>query len=208
MKKYIVLLLLVFLLPLNVKAVKLGTQITGNTKLTPGSTVVYTVIVEQQLNNYKAEITYDRNVLNLVDIKEVNINTTTKKFDVDKSDSINVKIESEEFCNVIYTIEFKVKEQITAKTTQVEVKTLLSKNKDEEFSLDENYIDIDFEYEEDNDEYIIEDNSKKYKKLLNSVANIVKNYGDPIMYGSLGLNLILIIIVISSVRRKKVDYDF
>ncbi len=208
MKKYVVLLLLIFLVPLNVKAVKLGTQITGNTKLTPGSTVVYTVIVEQQLNNYKAEITYDRDVLNLVDVAEVNINTTTKTFEVDKSDSIKINIESKELCNVIYTLEFKVKEQTTAKTTQVEVKTLLSKNNDEEFSLDENVIDIDFEYEENDDGYIIEDSSKKYKKALNSVINIINNYGNPIMYGSLVLNIILIIIVISSIRRKKVDYDF
>lgn len=210
MKKYVsVVLLIIFLIPFNVNAVKLGTQITGNTKLNPGSTVVYTVIVDQPLNNYKAEVIYDRNVLNLVDVNEVNINTTTKKFEVDKSNSIKVNIESDELSNIIYTIEFKVKEQITTKNTQIEVKTLLSKNKDEEFSLDENYIDIDFEYKESDDsEFLVDDGSKKYKKIVNSVVNVLNNYGNPILYGSLALNILLMILLISSIRRKKVDYDF
>ena len=58
--------------------------------------------------------------------------------------------------------------------------------------------------------FVEEDNTDKdyITKTLNDVKNILKDYGNFIMYISLLLNVILIIVLITNIRRKRVDYDF
>lgn len=206
MKKFILLISLFIIIPMNAYALKLSTVITGIDTVSKGDSIIYTVIVDRPLNNYKAEITYDRDVLNLVDVKEVNINTTTKNFNVEKSDTIVIDINSENLSNIIYTVEFKVKSYIDISDTKFTVKTLSSKG-EFEFTPDENEISLNIIEEEKDDTEIVTDN-KKINALLDDIKKILSNYGNPILYGSLGLNLIFLIALISNIRRKKVDYDF
>ena len=47
-----------------------------------------------------------------------------------------------------------------------------------------------------------------FSKFATDIGKIFNEYGNPIMWGSIGLNILLIILLINSIRRKKVDYDF
>lgn len=213
MKKYwfIIFTLLLLIVPFNVKALKLNTKVTGDDAAFNGSKLVYTVIVDQKLSNYKAEIIYDRDVLNLVDVKEINIDTTTKKFDVDKAESVFVTSESDKDSTIIYTVEFKVKDLIKADQTVIEVKSLLAKNSEQEFNLDDVSFDLNISESNVVDNSTIDKSSidtSYIKSLLNSIKSFSNKTGDWLLYGSLLLNVILIISLISSLIRKKVDYDF
>lgn len=212
MKKYCFILIFVLLvIPFNVKALKLNTKVAGNDTAFNGSKIIYTVIVDQKLTNYKAEIVYDRDVLNLVDVKEVNIDTTTKKFDVDKADSVFITTESEKDSTIIYTVEFKVKDLIKVNQTSIEVKTLLAKNSEQEFNLDDILFDLNISESNEVDDSTIDKSSidtSYLKGLLNRIKSFSNKTGDWLLYGSIILNIILIISLISSLIRKKVDYDF
>ena len=212
MKKYCFILIFVLLvIPFNVKALKLNTKVAGNDTAFNGSKIIYTVIVDQKLTNYKAEIVYDRDVLNLVDVKEVNIDTTTKKFDVDKADSVFITTESEKDSTIIYTVEFKVKDLIKVNQTSIEVKTLLAKNSEQEFNLDDILFDLNISESNEVDDSTIDKSSidtSYLKGLLNRIKSFSNKAGDWLLYGSIILNIILIISLISSLIRKKVDYDF
>lgn len=212
MKKYwFIFILLLIIVPFNVNALKLNTKVTGDDSAFNGSKLVYTIIVDQKLTNYKSEIIYDRDVLNLVDIKEINIDTTTKKFNVDKTESVLVTSESEKNANIIYTIEFKVKDLIKVKQTEIEVKTLLAKNSEQEFNLDDVVFDLNISESNVVDDSTMDNKSidtSYIKGILNSIKSFSNKTGGWLLYGSLILNIILIISLISSLIRKKVDYDF
>ena len=212
MKKYLfVFIFILLIIPFNVNALKLNTKVTGDDSAFNGSKLVYTVIVDQKLTNYKAEIIYDRDVLNLVDIKEINIDSTTKKFNVDKEESVFVSSESEANSSIIYTVEFKVKDLINVDKSQVEVKTLLAKSSDQEFNLDDVTVELNISASNTVDDDKLDNNAvgtSYIKKFLNSIKSLSNKTGDWLLYGSLILNIVLIISLISSLIRKKVDYDF
>ena len=210
MKKYMVFVLAIIFIfiPNYVSALSLGTNIIGNEKVRPGSNIVYTVVLDYELTDYEAEITYDRKVLNLVDVKEININTTTKDFSIEKSNPIKINSKSKEPAKIVYTLEFNVKNYLKVDNTELSIKTINAKNSDEELTGSESFIKINIvdEVVFEDDEIETEDN--KLKAFLNDVKNIMNEYGKPITYVSLGFNLLLIFLLISSIRRKKVDYDF
>ena len=210
MKKFIIFVLAItfILVPNSVFALSLGTNIIGNGKVRPGSNIVYTVILDYELTDYEAEITYDRAVLNLVDVKEININTTTKDFSIEKADTIKIKSKSKRAAKIVYTLEFNVKNYLKVDDTEISVKTINAKNDDEDLTASDSYIKINIVDEAIFDDEEIETDESKVKSFLNDIKSIMDDYGQPITYVSLGLNLLLIILLISSIRRKKVDYDF
>ena len=209
MKKLVFCILIVFLLvPIEIKALSLGTKIIGNEKVKPGTNVVYTVILDYELDDYSAEITYDRNVLNLVDVKEININTTTVDFNYEKNNPIKIDIKSKAPVKIVYMLEFNVKNFVSDESTEVSIKTLKAKSDDEELTASEDYIKANIVKESIVQEDDSNDEVNEIKSVMNDVKNILNNYGNPITYVSLGLNLILIIILFFNIRRKKVDYDF
>lgn len=209
MKKLVFCILIVFLLvPIEIKALSLGTKIIGNEKVKPGTNVVYTVILDYELDDYSAEITYDRNVLNLVDVKEININTTTVDFNYEKNNPIKIDIKSKAPVKIVYMLEFNVKNFVSEESTEVSIKTLKAKSDDEELTASEDYIKANIVKESIVQEDDSNDEVNEIKSVMNDVKNILNNYGNPITYVSLGLNLILIIILFFNIRRKKVDYDF
>lgn len=213
MKKFIVLIVfLLVIVPSNVYAEKASTKIIGNEKALPGSNVVYTVIVDQPLTKYNAEISYDRTLLNLVSVEEININTTTKTFDVDKQNPIKISINSDNSANIIYKLTFNVKNSAKISDTNIELKTTMAVNNEDEFVTSDELLSLSIV---EKDDLFVKDEDQSYDKsenkalaLLNNVKVIIKNYGSPIMYASLALNLILLIALISNIRRKRVDYDF
>lgn len=211
MKKFILIIVLcLFVLPSKGYALSLGTNIIGNEKVKPGENIIYTVILDQALNEYSAEITYDRSVLNLVNVTEVNINTTTKEFLVEKANPIKINIKSEELANIVYKLEFNVKNYVKATDTELSIKTLTAKTIEEEFTPvvayeKINIVEDDVLFEED----IPSNEEDNYAKtLVNDIKNILNDYANPITYVSIALNIILIIALITNIRRKRVDYDF
>ena len=128
MKKIIFIITLVLILcPVNISALSLGTKIVGNEKIKPGSNIIYTIILDHPLTEYSAEISYDRDALNLVDVKEININTTEKNFEVEKSNPIFIDIKSEDPANIVYTITFDVKNYTKMSSTEIGIKTTIVK---------------------------------------------------------------------------------
>lgn len=209
MKKLFVFAITIFmLLPMSVNAEKVYTKITGNEKIRPGENIVYTIILDRNLTKYEAEITYDRNVLNLVSIEEVKIDTAERSFNVEKSNPIKVSVDSSSPTLIIYTVVFNAKNNINVQKTEINVKILTAINGNESFNSDTAYFNMNF-IEEDS-LFVEEDNTDKdyITKILNDVKNILKDYGNFIMYISLLLNVILIIVLITNIRRKRVDYDF
>jgi len=212
MKKFmffIVVLALFF--PLGVNADTLYTKITGNQKIRPGANIVYTVIIDHKLTSYEAILNYDRSVLNLVSIDELNIDTSLKKFVVDRGDSVKINVDSDSDTLVAYTITFNAKHLIKVENTEINIETIKAKSSNEEFQAKESYFKIDFVEE---DTLFVDDEEKNvndegiFSDLLNDVKSILKNYANPITYGSIALNIILVVVLISTVRRKRVDYDF
>lgn len=210
MKKFIFIALVLIMIPINISALSLGTKIVGNEKIKPGSNIIYTVILDHPLTEYSAEISYDRDALNLVSIEEININTTEKKFVVEKSNPILLNINSEMPANIVYTLTFDVKNYTKMSSTELGIKTTKAKYQKEELTSTEAFINPDI-VEEDilfQDEEEHKNENKYISNVLTNVKNILNNYGSPITYGSVALNVILLIALIISVIRKKVDYDF
>lgn len=211
MKRIIFIITLVLILcPVNISALSIGTKIVGNEKIKPGSNIIYTVILDHPLTEYSAEISYDREALNLVDVKEININTTEKKFEVKKSNPILININSEEPANIVYTITFDVKNYTKMSSTEIGIKTTKAKYESEVLTFTETFINPDI-VEEDilfQDEEEQKNGENYFSNMLTSVKKILNNYGSPITYGSIVLNIILFIALIVSIIRKKVDYDF
>ena len=199
---------ILLIIPSYTLALSLGTNIIGNEKVRPGSNIVYTVVLDYELTEYEAEVNYDRSVLNLVDVKEININTTNKEFLIEKSNPIKIKSTSSEAAKIVYTLEFNVKNYLKVNDTEVSIKTITAKNNDEELTASESYIKANIVNEAIFDDEEIETDKNKVQSLLNDIKGVMNDYGDPITYVSLGLNLLLITLLISSIRRKKVDYDF
>ena len=209
MKKIVFSILIVFLLiPININALSLGTKIIGSEKVRPGTNIVYTVILDYELDNYSAEITYDRNVLNLVDVKEININTTTVDFNFEKNNPIKIDVKSKKPVKIVYMLEFNVKNYVSEEETEINIKTLVAKSDDEELTASEGYIKVDVVKEKIVTEDESSNDSNELNSIMNNVKNILNNYGNPITYVSIGLNLVLFVLLIFIVRRKKVDYDF
>lgn len=211
MKKIIFIITLVLTLcPINISALSLGTKIVGNEKIKPGSNIIYTVILDHPLTEYSAEISYDRDALNLVDVKEININTTEKNFEVEKSNPILIDIKSEEPANIVYTLTFDVKNYTKMSSTEIGVKTTKAKYESEVLTSTETFINPDI-VEKDilfEDEKQQQEEGNYISNMLTSVKKILNNYGSPITYGSIILNIILFIALTVSIIRKKVDYDF
>ena len=108
MKKFLLILIAVLLLvPINVSADKLYTKISGNEEILPGANIVYTVILDTPLTEYEAVIEYDRDILNLVSVDEVKIDTAERTFEVVKDTPPTVKINSDEQTTIIYKITFQ-----------------------------------------------------------------------------------------------------
>ena len=211
MKKIIFIITLVLIFsPVNIRALSLGTKIVGNEKIKPGSNIIYTVILDHPLTEYSAEISYDWDALNLVDVKEININTTSKKFEVEKSNPILIDIKSEEAANIVYTITFDVKNYTKMSSTEIGIKTTNAKYESEALTSTEAFINPDIVEKdilfEDREQH--QDQQNSISSMLTSVKNILNNYGSPITYGSIVLNIILFISLTVSIVRKKVDYDF
>lgn len=202
-------LFLLFLLPVLVKAEEVSnTKIIGNQKIKPGENIVFTVIVDQLLNEYDAEITYDRNVLNLVSVDEININSTEKTFNIEKGNPVKLNIKSNIKGNIIYYISFNVKNSTKAEATEIGIKTNLAKAGEEVYKTNEVFnkltiVENDFLFEEDEPE-----EETEVQKILADVKVMLKDYNNLIIFVSISFNLILIFALISSLRRKKVDYDF
>ena len=211
MKKIIFIITLVLTLcPINISALSLGTKIVGNEKIKPGSNIIYTVILDHPLTEYSAEISYDRDALNLVDVKEININTTEKNFEVEKSNPILIDIKSEEPANIVYTLSFDVKNYTKMSSTEIGIKTTKAKYESEVLTSTETFINPDI-VEKDilfEDEKQQQEEENYISNMLTSVKKILNNYGSPITYGSIILNIILFIALTVSIIRKKVDYDF
>lgn len=207
-KKTLFVFFLLIFLPLNVKALNVSTEIIGNKSASHGDTIFYTIIVDQPLNVYKSEIKYDRNVLNLINVNEVNINTTKKKFEVDRSDSIVIDINSEEVSNIVYTLEFKVKNYSKLKNTKLSLKTLIAKTSEENFTSTEDYVDIDIVENNNEGDYEVDDSDNKITLMVNNIKRLLNNYRDNILYISIFINIVMFIILLINFKRKKVDYDF
>ena len=105
-------------------------------------------------------------------------------------------------------LEFNVKNYLKVDDTEISIKTLNAKNNDEELTASESYTKVNIVDEAIFDEEEIKTDEDKLKTVLNDIKNVMSDYGEPITYISLGINLLLIILLISSLRRKKVDYDF
>ncbi|MDD6879178.1 MAG: hypothetical protein PUD59_02995 [bacterium] len=209
MKKFVFsILLMLFFIPIYVNAASISTKIIGNEKIKPGENIVFTVIVDQLLTEYDCEITYDRNILNLVSVDEVNINTTQKEFNVEKGNPIKLNIKSTNKGNMIYSLTFNVKNSAKADFTEIGLKTNLAKLDDEVYTSNEVYnkltiVDNDYLFEEaDTTE------ESEVNKILADVKVILRDYNNLIIFISVSFNLILIFALVSSLRRKKVDYDF
>ncbi len=209
MKKLVFCLLIVFLfIPTNIKALSLGTKIIGSEKVRPGANIVYTVVLDYELDKYSAEITYDRNVLNLVDVKEININTTTVDFNFEKSNPIKINVKGKKPVKIVYMLEFNVKNYVKVEETEISIKTLEAKSDDEDLTATEDYIKLEVVKESNVVKENTSDNQSEINRIMNDIKNILNNYGNPITYVSIGLNILLIFLLIFNVRRKKVDYDF
>jgi len=209
-KLYLIVVLILLLFPINISALSLGTKIVGNEKIKTGSNIIYTVILDHPLNEYSAEISYDREALNLVDIKEININTTEKSFVVEKSNPILVNIKSEEPANIVYTLTFDVKNYTEMSSTEIKINTTKAKYQSEVLTTTEEFIkpsiveeDVLFEQSEPT-----QSKNNYISKILTNLKHILNEYGSPITTGSIILNLLLIVALITSLIRKKVDYDF
>ena len=215
-KYYVLLIVCLLFIPLNVKADELYTTITGNNNIKAGSEVKYTIILDTSLTEYEAEIEYDRDILNFVDAEEEKIDTENKAFSVEKNNPIKINITSEEPTIIVYTLIFNVKNDIELKDTKLNIKTTNAKTLVDKKSIELSARDVTFEIkvssnEETNIDEEIVDNDKKIddlKKTALKIKDFFNDYRDIIMYSSLALNLILIIVLIISLKRKKMDYDF
>ena len=209
MKKYFIFAFLIFLMfPGFVYAEKITTKIVGNEKVQPTQTIKYTVIVDRPLTEYSAEISYDREVLNLVGVEEINISTATRDFNYDKVDPIKITFKSKEESLIIYSLTFSVKKFFKYDSTDITINTKLAKDSSDVFESVEtiqkiNVVEEDYVYQETEEE-----KPNELSKTLTSISNILKEYDNPIIIVSLSLNFVLIVLLIISIRRKKVDYDF
>ena len=97
------------LLIIDVSADRIYTKIAGNKEAKAGDTVVYTVIVDKALNEYEATIEYDRNVLNLVNIEDIKLDTPERTFNVLRDNPTTVKVKSNSAVSIIYTITQSIK---------------------------------------------------------------------------------------------------
>ena len=211
MKKFLLILIAVLLLvPINVSADKLYTKISGNEEILPGANIVYTVILDTPLTEYEAVIEYDRDILNLVSVDEVKIDTAERTFEVVKDTPATVKINSDEQTTIIYKITFMAKNNISVSNTNIGINTSKAVLGKDSLIFDE--VDYKISFIEEDPLFIDEDeinNEDNYlDKAVNSVGKLLQQYGNPITYVSLGLNVMLLILLINSGRRKRVDYDF
>ena len=206
MKKFVsILVFTLFIAPFfvigikDVKAEKINTTIVGVENVKPGENVSYTVIVDTPLTEYSAEIKYDREVLNLVSVEEVNIDTTTKDFKYEKNDPIIINAKSKEEANIIYYITFTIKNYSKDSKT--------ANNGSDKYSSEEVFNKIIIS--EQNDLFIKKDDgSSEISNVINKLSKIFKQNDNVIMIVSISLNFILLILLIISLKRKKVDYDF
>ncbi len=206
----LILMICVFFIPYGVKADKIYTTITGNDKISSGENIKYTVILDNALTEYSSEITYDRNIFNLVSVDEVKIDTETKSFSVEKDDPIKINITSNVPTIIVYTITFDVKKDISVKNTTLDIKTITSSTIVNKKKKNLTSVDQTFEIEvlDKDDSTIIVKKDNSIKNTVGSLRKLVDDYWDIVMYVSLGLNLVLIICLICSLKRKKMDYDF
>ena len=211
MKKFVLIFVtLLLLIPLNVNADKLYTKVSGNEEVIPGANIVYTVVVDRLLTEYEAVIEYDRDVLNLVNIEEIKIDTATRTFEVVKDAPVSVKVKGDSQTSIIYAITFTAKNNISVVNTDISINTTIAKIGKDSLTFDsvdyritfveEDPLFVDEEQKNSEDDYL--------KKVVNSFGTLLNEYGSPITYVSLGLNILLIILLINSARRKRVDYDF
>lgn len=215
-KYYVLLIVCLLFIPLNAKAEELYTTITGNNNIKAGSEVKYTIILDTSLTEYGAEIEYDREILNFVDAEEEKIDTENKAFSVEKNNPIKINITSEEPTIIVYTLIFNVKNDIELKDTELKIKTINAKTMIDKKNIELSASEISFEIKVNSNEQLnvdeeIVDNDKKIDDIKKSVLKIkdfFNDYKDIIMYSSLALNFILIIVLIISIKRKKMDYDF
>ena len=208
MKKVIFLLLLIPLLIIDVSADRIYTKIAGNKEAKAGDTVVYTVIVDKALNEYEATIEYDRNVLNLVNIEDIKLDTPERTFTVLRDNPTTVKVKSNSAVSIIYTITFTLKNNINSVNTDIQIKTIKALSGSDSLTSDSsdyriNIVKKDKLFEEENS-----NDNGQLDSIMSNVGKVMKKYGSPIMYGSVALNILLLILLINSIRRKKVDYDF
>lgn len=209
MKKFVILVAFIFFLfPSIVYAEKITTKIIGSDKVQPTETILYTIIIDKQLTEYSAEITYDRNVLNFVSIEEVNVNTTEKEFNYEKKDPIVINSKSVEPANIIYTITFNVKKYFKSDSTEISINTKLAKNSSDVYDTVETVKKINVVEEENILEEADDEKQSELSKTLISISKVLKQYDNQITIVSIGLNMVLLILLIISIRRKKVDYDF
>ena len=214
MKKFVsILVFTLFIAPFfvigikDVKAEKINTTIVGVENVKPGENVSYTVIVDTPLTEYSAEIKYDREVLNLVSVEEVNIDTTTKDFKYEKNDPIIINAKSKEEANIIYYITFTIKNYSKDSTTEISIVTKTANNGSDKYSSEEVFNKIIIS--EQNDLFIKKDDgSSEISNVINKLSKIFKQNDNVIMIVSISLNFILLILLIISLKRKKVDYDF
>lgn len=208
--KKVVLILLLLLLPFKVEADKLYTKISGNKEVIPGANIVYTVVVDRPLTEYEAVIEYDRSVLNLIDIEEISIDTSERTFEVLKDSPVSVKVNGNTESNIIYSIIFKAKNNILASNTDISINTTTAKIGSDLLTFDK--VDYRVTFIEEDPLFVDEEpndvENDYLNKVVNSVGTLLNEYGNPITYVSLGLNILLFILLINSFRRKRVDYDF
>lgn len=208
MKRVIFLLLLIPLLIVDVNADRIYTKISGNKEAKAGDTVVYTVIVDKALNEYEATIEYDRNVLNLVNIEDIKLDTPDRSFNVLRDNPTTVKVKSNSAVSIIYTVTFTLKNNINLINTDIQIKTIKALSGSDSLTSDSsdyriNIVKKDKLFEEEDS-----NNNGQLGSIMNDVGRIMKKYGNPIMYSSVILNILLLVLLINSIRRKKVDYDF
>lgn len=218
MKKSLIMMILIFcifIIPLSVNAEKVYTTVVGNDKVRSGSNIKYIVILDKTLTEYEAEITYDRNVLNLVSVDEVKIDSQTKAFSVEKSDPIKISVTSEKPTLIAYAITFDVKNSAKFNNTELGLKTINSSTIISEKTQKLETVDTNYTIVYDGDDVLDNKyndsdakNDSSIKNTVNDFKKIFDDYGDIITYSSLILNLILVICLIRSLIIKKVDYDF
>lgn len=211
MKKVVLIFVtLLLLIPFNVNADKLYTKISGNKEVVPGANIVYTVVVDRPLTEYEAIIEYDRTVLNLINIQEISIDTSERTFETVKDAPVSVKVKGNTETSIIYAITFMAKNNISLTNTDISINTTTAKIGNDLLTFDKVDYRITF-VEEDPlfvEEEITEDENDYLTKVVNSVGTLLNEYGSPITYVSVGLNILLFILLINSIRRKRVDYDF
>lgn len=218
MKKYIniTMLLLIILIPINVKAAIFDTTVLGEKQTEVGEVVEYTVTTNTKLTKYDAMLNYDKDNMYLIGVETSNdqLEIIRKGAGLEKL----LYVGPETIIN--YKLKFLIKENCNQKELLFSIVTKSSLHMDNgvEVSISgkntNQSIEIILKEEEKEEEEVLEEivdsniSEKIENKSVGKFEKIIDDNYKIIIYVSLGLNLILLISVIVFALKKNVDYGF